>query len=128
MWLAAVVVAIIGDVITTSFGVLTPGIVESNPLWQDFYTNHNFVGLFVGQVLIVSFGFSIDYIMVRELGSWAFPLIPAYFIYVGTTATINNLLVLNASEANGIAITVLVAGVGIAFIEVIHSRFGYPLF
>lgn len=128
MWLTVVLVSVIGDVGTTWFGVFTPGIVESSPLWIGFFESGNLAGLLIGKAMIVFTAFGIDYFLVGQLDNWAFPMIPAFFVYSGTKATLGNLSVLESVGANSVAITLVLCAIAIGVVEFIHSRFDYPLF
>lgn len=128
MWLTVVIVSIIGDVGTTWFGIATPGIVESNPLWESYFVNANYAALLIGKSLIVASAFVVDYFVVSVFNNWGFPILPVFFIYSGTYATVNNLQVLSVSGANEIAILIVLSAIAIGVVEFIHSRFNYPLF
>ena len=128
MWLTVITVSIVGDVGTTIFGIHTPGIVESNPIWIGYFQDANYLGLLIGKSLIVIAAFGIDYVISENMGSWAFPIIPVFFIYSGTYATLNNLYTLHYAGANSVAIILVLSSISLAIVEFLHSRFGYPLF
>lgn len=125
MWIAVVVFSIFGDVFTTWFGVVNPDIYERNTLWMEYFNNGNFAALFVFKVAIVGTLLTIDLILVRTLGAFAFPAIPIYLLYSGMTATFGNLGVLQASGTNITMVYIVLIVATVAWVQFTKRYFGY---
>lgn len=95
MWLTVFLVSIVGDVGTTWIAVSSPYFVEANPLWMQYFNNENYLMLLLGKLVIVGIAFYIDMFIMEYLDEWAFPIIPIYFIYSGTSATLSNMQVIS---------------------------------
>jgi len=91
IWIVAIVTFVVWDIVTTAMGAYTPGVYETNPLFEQYFNNQQFAHMLIIKLSITSFIFAIDVFWYRLEGFGEIPFIPVLLIWYGTRVTISNM-------------------------------------
>lgn len=127
VWLLVVVFFVIGDLVTTFFGMATPGIVEQNTIASDWFNNNQWYNLLGFKFAMVIVAYALDLYFVRELQDWALPIIPVALTLLGVYAVVNNIMVLSNLGVSPIGVSVFLILPSLMFISYIRKKFGYTI-
>jgi len=125
MWVSAFILFVIGDLVTTYFGMSSPFVYERNSIAAGWFNNGDYIALFLFKLIPFVFLYWLDLVLVDKIEGLALPLIPAYLIFNGVTVMQGNLEVLQSVNiAPEIVIATFVV-VSFAFIQIAKDSFGY---
>jgi len=125
LWITAFMFFVIGDLITTYFGMGSPFIYERNSIAAGWFNNGDYIALFLFKLFPFLFFYWVDLVLLSKLESLALPMIPAILTYEGIKITQSNMQVLQSVNIPPEYVIIAILAISVMFIQFAKNNLGY---